>query len=874
MEGTKLLEEDRSSFSNTESISVESKDAEQELFARARSYLNLGRCYRIFTFLFAERKLVVFFWVHFMCTMIIWTHFALTKFQEQEDTVPEGAPRYWWKRLVPPLEFGSMHAILFQMALIPLTMSRYSISALSGSFVNRFIPLNRSVRIHIHLGYTMVGIVFLATVFFFAFFGLLCSDGDQKFCSKFTDEIMITGYVILGMLLIIGGTSYFRHYIPYEVFYGIHHLVFILYFLTVAHTLDVVQRNKARQRSQTFKWFSATLLFYFCDRAAMHLNHKYKARLVASSVVTGRKDSGKMIILRLRRPALFNFKPGQSAFLRLKDIDIHWHPFSVASSPASEFLEFYIEVYKDRSWTNKLWEILQEENEIAQEARQIEFEVMGPYGTGLAKTSDYSHALAIGSGTGIVPILSLFKQHVRQLLKLDPATYLRVLEEQQDKMIQVQRALQPRKGSLASKLSHPCSQRHQQEKASLSDSIRDVFAKHSELRRWGELRRNMKDIRKKTSEATRSIYCTVILSIMPVFGVSLLGLTISWNTVNFDLRFGMIETLEALTALFQLLFALVAIFIWDSNHIFAYVDTVLCVVSPFADWYWFLVYSENGTLSATEILLYCLLTGYMTVRLWDMTVKPRYTSWRTYAADDGFNALEKLHMVWVTRSASLVSQVLPDVDQIWRKLVSQWGEENARTVCQISVYVTEKDTVQCQLLMNELAETRLGEFIHFERPDFGSLIEDHSLDLISSRPKSTSVLAFCGSPELSAEIHHEKISNDMLLAITGSKQHQMEFVSESYGGSKPNKATTSSVQKAFDTAQTELRLNTSYSSMGYAVDYLFDSELSTNAHEPTMRLSTKTTVGTSSSGSSNSRRRFLTKRETIAFTEVPMEIEI
>ena len=106
------------------------------------------------------------------------------------------------------------------MALIPLTMSRYSIAALSQSILNRFVPLNRALRIHIHLGYTMVGIVFWATIFFFIFFGTLCASGDEAFCDKFTSEIMCTGYGILGSLLIIGGTSYFRNNIPYEIFYG------------------------------------------------------------------------------------------------------------------------------------------------------------------------------------------------------------------------------------------------------------------------------------------------------------------------------------------------------------------------------------------------------------------------------------------------------------------------------------------------------------------------------------------------------------------------------------------------------------------------------------------------------------------------------
>jgi hypothetical protein len=48
----------------------------------------------------------------------------------------------------------------------------------------------------------LVSFVFLATVFFFAFFGLLCSDGEQAFCDKFTSEIMITGVWLIRVLFV------------------------------------------------------------------------------------------------------------------------------------------------------------------------------------------------------------------------------------------------------------------------------------------------------------------------------------------------------------------------------------------------------------------------------------------------------------------------------------------------------------------------------------------------------------------------------------------------------------------------------------------------------------------------------------------------
>jgi predicted ferric reductase len=299
-----------------------------------------------------------------------------------------------------------MHAILFQMALLPITMCRYSIAALSESFIDKIVPLNRTLKMHIHLGYTLIIIVCLATAFFFAFFGLLCADGDQQFCDKFTSEIMITGYAILVSLLIIGGTSFFRHKIPYELFYGIHHLVFIMYFITIAHTIDVQERTGNKQRSQTFRWFSSTLAFYFCDRAAMYLNHWYETRLLGASVVTSSSGS-KMVLLKLSRPALFRFKPGQYAFLRVNSIDNQWHPFSIASYPDSSQLEFYIEVYDGKAWTMKLCDLLEANNgRGGASSFRLNVEVMGPYGTPLAKTEDYSHILAVGAGTGTSKMIS------------------------------------------------------------------------------------------------------------------------------------------------------------------------------------------------------------------------------------------------------------------------------------------------------------------------------------------------------------------------------------------------------------------------------------------------------------------------------------
>jgi len=146
----------------------------------------------------------------------------------------------------------------------------------------------------------------------------------------------------------------------------------------------------------------------------------------------------------------------------------------------------------------------------------------------------------------------------------------------------------------------------------------------------------------------------------------------------------------------------------------------------------------------------------------------------------------------VTRHSSQAAEILPDINRIWNGLAEIWGESRLDQLLRISVFVTDKDSASVAMLQNEIRETSLYKkgMVHFGRPDFHKIIEDHSLEMISTRRSSYSLLAFCGSPALAKSINKSKITNDMLLAMTGNKKHQMEFVSEAYGGSSPSRSTT------------------------------------------------------------------------------------
>ena len=293
-------------------------------------------------------------------------------------------------------------------------------------------------------------------------------------------------------------------------------------------------------------------------------------------------------------------------------------------------------------------------------------------------------------------------------------------------------------------------------------------------------------------------YCTRCLP--PT--VTIIGLTLSWNTILIDLYPWMIETLKIATIIFQCIFALVTLFVHNRSEFLTYIDVVISIVSIFADWYWFAT-DRWCNMDSGDLVYFSLLLGYMTLRTWYNAVRARTWSWRSKVGTKlTSNNVDKLTFVWITRSAPLVSKIVPDIIHIWNSLANAWGEQAANKVCNISIYITDKDKAACDALRAEIGESSLfrSGAIRFCRPDIQKLIEGHTLDRINDERgvPTTTLLAFCGSPSLSSKIQQAKIKNDISAVITGNGHHQMEFVSESYGASKSNNKARYAVDGAED----------------------------------------------------------------------------
>ena len=113
------------------------------------------------------------------------------------------------------------------------------------------------------------------------------------------------------------------------------------------------------------------------------------------------------------RNAKFNFSAGQTAFVKIPSISkVEWHPFSIASAPSDEHVEFLIDAgkYGKNSWTGKLWHQLADKTLKS----NFEAELMGPCGSSFQTSSNYHGMVLVGGGSGLTSSLSVLRDIVHR----------------------------------------------------------------------------------------------------------------------------------------------------------------------------------------------------------------------------------------------------------------------------------------------------------------------------------------------------------------------------------------------------------------------------------------------------------------------------
>lgn len=192
---------------------------------------------------------------------------------------------------------------------------------------------------------------------------------------------------------------------------------------------------------------------------------------------------------------------------------------------------------------------------------------------------------------------------------------------------------------------------------------------------------------------------------------------------------------------FQIIFASLALFVWNGNSMVAHVDFILSLANPFIDWYLVTQFNSNNGLSPAEITVEVIFLTYITMRMW----------WRCITRNGGTTGVKALPTL---EHLKLVSRLIPDISQQWDQLVDIWGEDASRgmcgvliflvwpfspsvppshvasvswptSVCQISICVTDTNPRSIRHLQDKSSRlsSTLRNHIYYHRPNFSQILQ-------------------------------------------------------------------------------------------------------------------------------------------------------
>ncbi|OAY84176.1 Respiratory burst oxidase, partial [Ananas comosus] len=172
-------------------------------------------------------------------------------------------------------------------------------------------------------------------------------------------------------------------------------------------------RLAAAAHQTTWMYVSIPVVIYTAERVF----RKIRSEIYDAKVLEAKVYPGKILSLKMKKPAGFRYRSGMFMFLRCPQISkFEWHPFSLTSAPDDEHLSMHIRSLGD--WSYQMYSIFQKAL-VSGTSDLPKICIDGPYGAASQDHSKYEILLLIGLGIGATPFISILKDIANGLKKVD-----------------------------------------------------------------------------------------------------------------------------------------------------------------------------------------------------------------------------------------------------------------------------------------------------------------------------------------------------------------------------------------------------------------------------------------------------------------------
>ncbi|XP_007030987.2 PREDICTED: respiratory burst oxidase homolog protein B [Theobroma cacao] len=205
----------------------------------------------------------------------------------------------------------------------------------------------------------------------------------------------------------------------FNAFWYSHHLFVIVYALFIVHGYFLYLSKKWYKKT-TWMYLAVPMLLYACERLIRAFRSGYKSVKILKVAVY----PGNVLSLHMSKPQGFKYTSGQYIFVNCAAVSpFQWHPFSITSSPADDYLSIHIRTLGD--WTSQLKALFvkvcqppsvnqsgllrADVGKGENKPRLPKLLIDGPYGAPAQDYKKYDVLLLVGLGIGATPLISIVK---------------------------------------------------------------------------------------------------------------------------------------------------------------------------------------------------------------------------------------------------------------------------------------------------------------------------------------------------------------------------------------------------------------------------------------------------------------------------------